>query len=99
MEESSKPIRRVAEELGDSENNLYTGSLLYSGSWDNTIKCWKDNKCIATLRGHNSSVRCLTIVGPLLYSGSYDGTIKCWQVPKRHEYEPYGANSDFIYHF
>ena len=33
---------------------------------------------IATLQGHTSCVRCLTVVGNKLYSGSSDGTIRVW---------------------
>ena len=53
-------------------------NILYSGSWDNTIRAWNldTNECITALQGHTSFVNCLIIHNNILYSGSSDNTIR-----------------------
>ena len=60
------------------------GSLIASGSWDNTIKIWRvsDGSLMLTLSGHSDDV-CSVVFSPdgsLLASGSSDETIKIWRV-------------------
>ncbi|CAH1413273.1 unnamed protein product [Lactuca virosa] len=60
-------------------------SLLYSGSWDKTIKVWKvsDFKCLESIPAHDDAVN--TVVAgfdDLIFSGSADGTMKVWRREK-----------------
>ena len=61
------------------------GSLLASGSEDNTIRLWHlpDGECAATLRGPGLFVYSLAVTpdGSLLASGSWGGTIRLWRLP------------------
>jgi WD40 repeat protein len=72
---------------------IYTGpgvSMVVSGSWDGTIKCWEllnKGKLVRTLSGHDNRVKCLKTISdheadtrPLLLSGSDDCTIKVWDL-------------------
>ncbi|KAM3363585.1 protein JINGUBANG-like [Capsicum galapagoense] len=56
--------------------------LLYSASWDKTIKVWRasDSKCLESIKAHDDAVNSI-IVGfnGLLFSGSADGTVKIWR--------------------
>jgi serine/threonine protein kinase len=60
------------------------GSLLASGSGDDTIKLWRvsDGSLVRTLTGHTDGVRSVSFSpdGRLLASGSWDNTIKLWRV-------------------
>ncbi|ORX55556.1 WD40 repeat-like protein [Hesseltinella vesiculosa] len=58
------------------------GEVLWTGSWDKTIKKWdtKSGECLATLQGHSDFVKCLEVVGNRLYSGSADTDIRQWDV-------------------
>ena len=69
------------------------GAMLYSGSWDNTIKVWRvdgsgGGSCVGTLEGHTDVVHALALStdGAMLYSGSsgsldlWDNTIKLWRM-------------------
>ncbi len=62
------------------------GSMLASGSYDDTIKLWdtRSYKEIATLKGHTDSVRSVSFSpdGSLLASGSDDGTVILWDISK-----------------
>jgi WD40 repeat protein len=60
------------------------GSLLASGSADDTIKLWRvaDGALVRTLTGHTNWVWSVSFSpdGSLLASGSHDHTIKLWRV-------------------
>ena len=48
---------------------------------DITIRKWNiEGKCVGILKGHTSSVCCLTVWNNHLYSGSYDKTIRKWNL-------------------
>ncbi|ESQ30542.1 hypothetical protein EUTSA_v10011440mg [Eutrema salsugineum] len=56
--------------------------LLYSGSWDKTLKVWRlsDSKCLESIEAHDDAVN--TVVAgfdDLLFTGSADGTLKVWK--------------------
>lgn len=56
--------------------------LLYSGSWDKTIKVWrvKDGKCLESIDAHDDAINSVVVAfGGLVFSGSADGTVKVWR--------------------
>jgi WD40 repeat protein len=57
--------------------------LLYSGSWDRTVKVWRvaDSRCLETLPAHADAVNAVAAAGfdALLLTGSADGTVKVWR--------------------
>ncbi|KAG0467871.1 hypothetical protein HPP92_017199 [Vanilla planifolia] len=59
-----------------------THGILYSGSWDRTVKAWRiaDSRCVATINAHGDAVNTVAVgFGGLVFSGSADGTVKAWQ--------------------
>ena len=59
------------------------GSLLYSGSWDKTVKVWKLSKmkCIQSIKAHDDAVNAMMIgrENGILYTASADKTVKGWK--------------------
>ncbi|MCD7448867.1 hypothetical protein HAX54_046961 [Datura stramonium] len=56
--------------------------LLYSASWDKTIKVWRasDSKCLESINAHDDAVNSIVVgFNGLLFSGSADGTVKIWR--------------------
>ncbi|XP_028765838.1 protein JINGUBANG [Neltuma alba] len=56
--------------------------LLYSGSWDKTLKVWRlsDSKCLESIHAHDDAVN--SVVSGLygfVFTGSADGTVKMWK--------------------
>nr|CAD1824363.1 unnamed protein product [Ananas comosus var. bracteatus] len=57
-------------------------SLLYSGSWDRTIKAWRiaDSQCVDSIDAHDDAVNAVVAAFKgLVFSGSADGTVKVWR--------------------
>ena len=74
------------------------GTLLASGSADNTLKLWnvESRTEVATLKGHSDYVNSVAFnsEGTLLASGSDDNTIKLWNVESRTEVATLKGHSD-----
>ncbi|KAH6791842.1 Transducin/WD40 repeat-like superfamily protein [Perilla frutescens var. hirtella] len=57
-------------------------SILYSASWDKTIKVWRvsDSKCLESINAHDDAVNSVVAgFDGLVFSGSADGTVKVWR--------------------
>ncbi|XP_073146682.1 protein JINGUBANG-like [Henckelia pumila] len=56
--------------------------LLYSGSWDKTLKVWRisDSKCLESIQAHKDAVNSVVAAfDGLVFTGSADGTVKSWR--------------------
>ncbi|CAH8380038.1 unnamed protein product [Eruca vesicaria subsp. sativa] len=56
--------------------------LLYSSSWDRTIKVWRvsDSKCLETIEAHEDAINSVMYgFDDLVFTGSADGTVKVWK--------------------
>ncbi|KAJ8475685.1 hypothetical protein OPV22_019412 [Ensete ventricosum] len=56
--------------------------LLYSGSWDRTLKVWRveDLRCVESVNAHDDAVNAVVIGhNGLVFTGSADGTVKVWR--------------------
>ena len=58
---------------------VYGDGILYSGDDSGTIKMWKDNEYISTIKAHNASVISLVYDNKTLYSHGDDGLIKSYK--------------------
>ena len=61
-----------------------SGSLVISGSSDNTVRLWDvaSGGCLRCLEGHTSTVRAVCLSGDekWILSGSWDGTLRLWDI-------------------
>ncbi|KAL9677336.1 hypothetical protein QQ045_005564 [Rhodiola kirilowii] len=73
--------KRLWIEHADSISSLavYKG-LIYSGSWDKTMKVWRlsDLKCLESIKAHDDAINALVVCKGIVYSSSADGKIKAW---------------------
>lgn len=56
--------------------------LLYSGSWDKTLKVWRvtDFKCMESIIAHDDAVNAVVAAfQTYVFTGSADGTVKMWR--------------------
>ncbi|KAJ6844683.1 protein JINGUBANG-like [Iris pallida] len=56
--------------------------LLYSGSWDKTVKVWRvaDSRCLESFTAHDDAINSVAVgFGGLVFTGSADGTVKVWR--------------------
>ena len=56
--------------------------LLYSGSWDKTLKVWRisDSKCLESIQAHDDAINSVVVgMDGLVFTGSADGTVKAWR--------------------
>ncbi|KAI9499357.1 WD40-repeat-containing domain protein [Zychaea mexicana] len=56
--------------------------ILVSSSMDGTVRAWDlhRNRCLGSLEGHTSLVRCMQLDNACLLTGSEDGSIKQWNL-------------------
>ncbi|KAF9608883.1 hypothetical protein IFM89_011921 [Coptis chinensis] len=69
--------------------------LLYSGSWDKTLKVWRisDSKCLESINAHDDAVNSVVSgFDGLVFTGSADGTVKVW----RRELQGKGTKHFFV---
>lgn len=73
--------KRLWIEHADSISCLtvYNG-LVYSGSWDKTLKVWRisDLKCLESIKAHDDAINGLVACKGVVFSASADGKIKAW---------------------
>ncbi|KAL9175464.1 hypothetical protein ABFS82_02G114100 [Erythranthe guttata] len=57
-----------------------SNGLIYSGSWDKTLKVWRisDFKCLESIKAHDDAINGLAAINGIVYSASADGRIKAW---------------------
>ncbi|CAA2953582.1 myosin heavy chain kinase B [Olea europaea subsp. europaea] len=73
--------KRLWIEHADSISCLaVSNSLIYSGSWDKTLKVWRmsDFKCLESIKAHDDAINGLVASMGIVYSASADGKIKAW---------------------
>ncbi|KAG6579121.1 Protein JINGUBANG, partial [Cucurbita argyrosperma subsp. sororia] len=61
--------------------------LIYSGSWDKTLKIWRvsDLKCLESIKAHDDAINGIVICNGIVYSASADGKIKAWGRKKQEQ--------------
>ncbi|GJM95891.1 hypothetical protein PR202_ga12677 [Eleusine coracana subsp. coracana] len=74
--------------------------LLYSGSWDRTVKVWRvaDYRCLESLAAHDDAVNTVAAAGfdGLVFSGSADGTVKVWRRTATHHEDSKGDKTRHV---
>ncbi|GFP96295.1 F-box/WD repeat-containing protein lin-23 [Phtheirospermum japonicum] len=73
--------KRLWIEHADSISCLaVSNGLIYSGSWDKTLKVWNmsDFKCLESIKAHDDAINGLVAKNGSVYSSSADGKIKVW---------------------
>lgn len=63
------------------------GSLLYSASWDKTVRVWqlRNMRCIQAIKAHDDAINAIVVGSDgLLYTASADRTIKVWRKLGQH---------------
>ncbi|CAK9165526.1 unnamed protein product [Ilex paraguariensis] len=73
--------KRLWIEHSDSISCLTVhNGLIYSGSWDKTLKVWRvsDLKCLESIKAHDDAINGLAASKGIVYSASADGKIKAW---------------------
>ncbi|XP_071708860.1 protein JINGUBANG-like [Rutidosis leptorrhynchoides] len=79
------PIRRHHKRLWIEHTDTIScltvhNNLIYSGSWDRTIKIWRvsDYKCLESIKAHDDAINALIASKGTVFSASADGKIKAW---------------------
>lgn len=56
--------------------------LLYSGSWDKTVKVWRvsDSRCLESVAAHEDAINSVAVgFDGMVFTGSADGAVKVWR--------------------
>ncbi|GLJ37167.1 hypothetical protein SUGI_0753890 [Cryptomeria japonica] len=73
-------------------------NLLYSGSWDKTVKVWRlsDFKCVESIRAHEDAVNDIACAGKggMFFTASADGTVRVWSGWQSDHRDGHRHNSD-----
>ncbi|XLU93125.1 hypothetical protein S245_007477 [Arachis hypogaea] len=81
--------KRLWIEHADSISCLTVhNGLIYSGSWDKTLKVWNlsDLKCLESIKAHDDAINGLVACRRgIVYSASADGKIKAWGMERERE--------------
>ncbi|KAK3021626.1 hypothetical protein RJ639_045259 [Escallonia herrerae] len=78
--------KRLWIEHADSISCLAVrNGLIYSGSWDKTLKVWRigDLKCLESIKAHDDAINGLVASKGVVFSASADGKIKVWGLANR----------------
>ena len=95
---SGTPIATLQGHTRYVECLIVHNNILYSGSWDKTIRAWNldTNECITALQGHTHWVNCLIVHNNMLYSGSYDKTIRVWNLDTNECITAFQGHTSFV---
>lgn len=73
-------------------------SVLYSASWDKTVKVWglSDLECVESIHAHDDAINAMVVCekGGFLYTGSADGKVKVWWESPRAKKHVLGATME-----
>ncbi|KAI9294659.1 WD40 repeat-like protein [Neoconidiobolus thromboides FSU 785] len=76
-----------------SSINISSQGLILTGSYDNLVRVWdKSSQCIATLKGHNSTIKSVKWVenGEISFlTASQDQTVIAWKKDEKDNYAPF----------
>lgn len=56
--------------------------MIASGSWDQTVRIWKDNKSLLVLLGHEAAIWSVHFINDFIVTASADKSIKIWEKTK-----------------
>ncbi|KAK8672362.1 hypothetical protein V6N13_110734 [Hibiscus sabdariffa] len=74
----------------------YYKGLIYSGSWDKTLKVWRisDLKCLESIKAHDDAINSLVARKGIVYTASADGKIKAWGTQGKASHSLLGVLED-----
>ncbi|KAL7641525.1 UNVERIFIED_CONTAM: hypothetical protein RMT77_007396 [Armadillidium vulgare] len=98
---SSQPTHTLTGHTDTVSCLMWKNDLLASGSWDHTIRLWKDWNCVNVLKGHTGPIWSLGIFevtekaeDSVILSASADKTLKCWK--KGKDTATYSGHTDCV---
>ncbi|KAJ9105272.1 hypothetical protein QFC21_001639 [Naganishia friedmannii] len=89
----------VARQVDLTPTSAGKDTVLFTGSWDKTIKVWNTQtaECLSTITAHADFVKCLLVIPwlGLLISGGSDRQINMWDIATLGADSATPSNSDF----